>query len=146
MRVSATNITVTEGGTATFTVSLSQAPPLPLGLGIYPRGSADALLYEAYEYLGRALIPSGWSHPDRADWSGRAHHWSRGVPVSITIPDDDVDNPDRVMLIDILVGILPAYEVGVSDDEWNARWGIDPERRCPGDPDAACPTEWDRAP
>ena len=145
VRVSATNITVTEGGTVNFTVSLSQAPPLPVGLGIYPRGSAADILYETYAYLDRALVPSGWSHPDGDDWSRRAHNWSRGVPVSITIPDDDVDNPDRVLVIDLSVGPLSVFEVDVSTDEWNAKWGIDPQRRCPGDPASACPTEWDRA-
>ena len=147
VRVSSTNITVTEGGTARFTVSLNRQPPLPVGLGLYPRGDgADDLLYGAYEYLDKALIPSGWSHPDGHDWSDRAHNWSQGVPVSITIPDDDQDNPDRVMVIDVSAAVLPAYEVGVYDDEWNLRWGIDPERPCPGDPESTCPTEWDTAP
>ena len=145
VRVSATNLTVTEGGTVSFTVSLNQAPPLPVSLGVYPRGSADELLFGAYEYVGRALIPSGWSHPDGDDWSDRAHNWSRGVPVTITIPDDDVDNPDRVLLIDVSLALLSASEVGAFNDEWNARWGIDPERSCVGDPASTCPTEWDRA-
>ncbi len=147
VRVSSTNITVNEGGTATFTVSLNRQPPLPVGLGLYPRGDgADALLGEAYQYLDKALIPSSWSHPDGYDWSDRAHNWSQGVPVSITIPDDDEDNPDRVMAIDVSVGLLSDFEIGVWGDEWNAKWGIDPERPCPGDPDSTCPTEWDTAP
>ena len=64
VRVSPTNITVTEGGTFTFTVSLDREPPLPVRLDVYPRGSeADELLYEAYQYLDQVLIPNGWSHP-----------------------------------------------------------------------------------
>ena len=63
VRVSPTSITVTEGGTFTFTVSLNRAPPLPVGLGLYPRGSAETYLGEAYDYLDRVLIPNGWSHP-----------------------------------------------------------------------------------
>lgn len=145
VRVSTTNITVTEGGTATFTVSMNRAPPLPVGLGLYPRGSADALLDGVYEYLDKALVPSGWSHPDGQDWTNIAHNWSQGVPVSITIPDDDEDNPDRVLMIDISLRVLPPYHVGVYDYEWNAKWGIDPERSCPGDPDSTCPTAWDEA-
>lgn len=146
VRVSTTNITVNEGGTATFTVSLNQQPPLPVGLNLNLRGSeADDLLGEAYQYLDKVLIPSGWSHPDGEDWSDRAHNWSRGVPVSITIPDDDVVNGDRVVAIDVSLGLLSAGLLGIFSDEWNARWSIDPERPCPGDPDSTCPTEWDEA-
>ena len=46
-------------------------------------------------------------------------------------------------LIDVLVALLDARELGIFDEEWNARWGIDPERPCPGDPTSTCPTEWD---
>ena len=83
----------------------------------------SSLLYEAYQYLDKVLIPNGWSHPDRYDWSERAHNWSRGVTVSITIPEDE-DNVDEI---------------------WNAKWGIDPERPCPGNTGETCPTEWDEA-
>ena len=146
VRVSPTNITVTEGGTFTFTVSLNRQPPLPVGLGIYPRGSeADELLWEAYQYLDKVLIPNGWSHPDGYDWSDRAHSWSGGVPVSITIPEDD-DADDEVMIIDVEVSAVSVFELGAWEDEWNAKWEIDPDRPCPGDPASTCPTEWDIAP
>lgn len=148
VRVSPTNITVTEGGTFTFTVSLNRAPPLPVGLGIWPRGSDDDLLYDVYQYLDKVLIPNGWNHPDeeyREYWNGRTYNWSRGVPVTITIPDDDVDNPDRVMVLDVSANPVSDLELGIWGDEWNARWGIDPERPCPGDPDSTCATEWDLA-
>ena len=72
------------------------------------------------------------------------HNWSRGVPVSITIPEDE-DNGDETLLIDVALGPVPAFELGIWDDEWNARWGIDPDRSCPGDPASTCPTEWDLA-
>ncbi len=99
-----------------------------MGLGVYPRvADADELLFQVYEYTDKALIPSGWTHPDGDDWSDRAHNWSRGVPITITVPDDDADNPDRVMLIDVSAWVLSAYEVGLYDDEWNAKWGIDPD-------------------
>ena len=136
VRVSTTNLTVTEGGTVSFTVSLNQAPPLPMGLSVYPRGTADVAIGGTGDYLDAALIPSGWTHPDGEEWwSLRSYSWSSGVPVSITIPDDDVDNPDRVLVVDISVGVLSAYIVGVTDDEWNARWGIDPDGT----------TSWDEA-
>lgn len=61
--VSPTNITVTEGGTFTFTVSLNRAPPMPVALGLYPRRAADSLLH-SYLYSEKVLIPSSWSHPD----------------------------------------------------------------------------------
>ncbi len=146
VRVSSTNITVNEGGTASFTVSLNRQPPLPVAISVYPRGSeADDLLSDAYRYLDKVLIPSGWSHPDGYDWSDRTHNWSQGVPVSIAIPDDDVDNPDRVMVIDVSVWLLGARELGIFGDEWNSKWGINPDRPCSGDPDSTCPTEWDRS-
>ena len=148
VRVSATKITVTEGGTARFTVSLNRQPPLPVGLRLYPRGDdAEQLLWQSYQFMDKALIPSGWSHPDGDDWSERAHHWSQGVPVSIEIPDDDVDNPDRVMVIDVSLAVLSSYELGITDDEWNAKWDIDPVRQCPpGSDQPTCPTIWDSSP
>ena len=69
----------------------------------------------------------------------------RFVPVSITVPDDDMDNPDRVMVIDVSVSPVSDLELGIWGDEWNSKWGIDPERPCPGDPESTCPTEWDLA-
>ena len=68
------------------------------------------------------------------------HNWSRGVPVSITVPDDDEDNPDRVMVIDVSLSVVSDREVGLWEDEWNSKWGIDPQRPCPGDPESTCPT------
>lgn len=67
------------------------------------------------------------------------------MTVAIIIPDDDVDNPDRVMAIDVSAGPLSVYELGIWNDEWNAKWGINPDRPCPGDPDDTCPTDWDLA-
>ena len=149
VRVSATNITVTEGGTARFTVSLNRQPPLPVSLGLYPRGSeADDLLSGVYEYSNRVLIPNGWSHLNenyREQWRERSHGWSSGIPVSVTIPDDDVDNPDRVMVIDLSVGLISRYELDMGLDDWNLSWGIDPDRPCQEDTDETCPTEWDQA-
>ena len=144
VRVSTTNITVNEGGALTFTVSLDRQPQLPVRLGVYPRDDDGSLLNDAYQYLDKVMIPSGWSHPDGEDWSDRVHSWSAGVPVSITIPDD-ANNVDEVLLIDVSVGLLGAGELGIFDEEWNARWGIDPDRPCPGDPESTCPTEWDIA-
>ena len=66
------------------------------------------------------------------------------MPVSITIPEDE-DNVDEVMVIDVGVGPLSAIELGIWDGEWNAKWGIDPERPCPGNTGETCPTEWDLA-
>ena len=153
VRVSPTNITVNEGGTFTFTVSLNRQPPLPVGLSVEPRDDTDNLLWETYQYWDKILIPSGWSHPDGADdedvrdyWRELSHNWSRGVPVTITVPDDENENPDRVMAIDISVRVLSAWVLGLWDDEWQAKWGIDSERPCPGDPNEVCPTGWDTAP
>ena len=66
VRVSTTNITVTEGGTFTFTVSLNRQPPLPMGLGVYPRGlrSRRSPVRRLTQYLDKVLIPNGWTHPD----------------------------------------------------------------------------------
>ena len=153
VRVSTTNVTVTEGGTFTFTVSLNRQPPLPVGLGLYPRGEdSDDLLNGAYAYLDKVLIPNGWRHPDGDDWNNpygepgqqRAHSWSGGVPVTITIPEDD-DTGDEVLVIDLGVGPLSSLELDIYDDEWNAKWGVNPDRPCPGGSEEKCPTEWDEA-
>ena len=65
--------------------------------------------------------------------------------VSITVPDDDEDNPDRVMVIDVSLSVVSDREVGLWEDEWNSKWGIDPQRPCPVDPESTCPTQWDLA-
>ena len=135
VRVSPTTITVNEGGTARFTVSLNRAPPLPVRVGVYPRGDrADDLLYDAYRYSDKVLIPSGWSHPEGYDWSDRVHNWSRGVPVSVEIDENPVTE-DEAGVVDVEIGLMSHYELGISADEWNAKWGVTPDG----------PTEWDQS-
>ena len=131
VRVSPTTVTVNEGATATYTISLSTSPPHPVTVYVQPRGPAGSenLRYELIKYQDTILIPNGWTHPHGEDWSDYTHNWNQGVRVTFTAPEDS-DTDDDVAVVDHFVSPLP----------------YDEYRPCEGHADAQqCRQDWDDA-
>ena len=142
VRVSPTTITVDEGKTVSYTIRLSTAPPHPVELLVMPQKfeGADDLEDAASAYAGSVLIPSGWTHPDGADWSDFAYNWSRGVPATFTAPEDN-DTVDDVTVIDHWVIAVPydnyypcadAANVEKCTKDWEEAWAKSPYQSLTG--------------
>ena len=128
LQVSPTTVTVNEGATGSYTVRLSHAIPHPVTLYVQPKGpgQSDDLQDELFNYQGRILIPSGWTHPGGRDWSDYTYTWNQGVRVSFNAPDDS-DAVDDVAVADHLVIPVPYSELGFnsseySESQWNQAW------------------------
>ena len=126
LQVSPPTVNVNEGSTGSFTVRLSHAPPLPVGLFVQPRGTsgADDLEEELFKYTGWVLIPSGWTHLEGDDWSNFSHTWNQGVEASFTAPKDDdaVDAVDAVAVADHFVIAVRHDALGISEEDWKQAW------------------------
>lgn len=146
VRVSPTTITVNEGATATYTISLSTAPPHPLTVDVQARGpgGSEDLQDKFFENLGSiVLIPSGWTHPHGEDWSDFTHNWSQGARFTFTAPEDD-DADDDVMVVDHNVYNMPYdhyrpcdvhADSAVKDQcklDWEDAWAASPYRQLTG--------------
>ena len=59
----------------------------------------------SHEYTGRALVPSGWTHPD-PDSTVSWPRWNQGIRVTFTAPEDS-DTDDEIAVIDHWVGPVP---------------------------------------
>ena len=147
VRVSPTTITVNEGATVTYTISLSTAPPHPVEVYIQPQvsGGHSELEDAAYSYTGQLLVPSGWAHPDPDEvefWRDLSNSWNGGVRVTFTAPEDsDID--DEVSVMDHFVIPLPydhykpcRQETQTERDqcrqEWDDVWAVSPYRQLTG--------------
>ena len=97
--VSSTSLTVTEGGSASYTVRLSRTPTglVLLNLGS-PGFTGMSFVNDPY---GVAFTPSGWTAPTDADGNecpGLDRYtfrtWNQGVRVEFSIEDDEVPSVD----------------------------------------------------
>ena len=129
--VSPTTITMDEGDTAAYVVRLTTEPPHPVVVRVILRGSEDSndIQDEVHEYLGHILVPDGWTHPQKQDWSTFTHNWRRGVRVSFTAIEDDDDLND-VVVADHSVTPVPY------DDYRPCQGHSNPEK---------CQQDWDEA-
>jgi len=123
LQVSPTTVTVNEGASAFYTVRLSHAPPHPVLLNVQPTGPShsDDLEDTLFEYQGRILVPTNWTHPDGSDWSGVTHTWNQGVRVSFTAPED-TDSLDDLAVAEHFVFPLPHDQLGITEAEWKKAW------------------------
>ncbi len=140
--VSPTTITVDEGGTVSYAVRLSSAPPHPVELFVQPRGVAGAgdLEDAAFAYTGSVLLPSGWTHPRGEDWSEFAYNWNQGVRVTFTAPEDE-DALDDIAVMDHFVIAVPYGNYQPCSEEadeeqckqdWEDDWESSPYRQLTG--------------
>ena len=145
--VSPTTITVNEGATVTYTISLSTAPPHPVQVFVQPQapGGYNDIDNAAHEYTGKLLVPSGWAHPDpdEADsWQDFTYNWNSGVRVTFTAPED-ADTDDEVSVLDHFVIPLPydhyrpcRQETQAERDQckqdWEDAWANSPYRQLTG--------------
>ena len=120
-----------EGDTAAYVVRLTTEPPHPVVVRVILRGSEDSndIQDEVHEYLGHILVPDGWTHPQKQDWSTFTHNWRRGVRVSFTVIEDDDDLND-VVVADHSVTPVPY------DDYRPCQGHSNPEK---------CQQDWDEA-
>ena len=148
VRVSPTTITVNEGATVTYTISLSTAPPHPVQVYIQPQvsGGHSELEDAAHSYTGHLLVPSGWTHPDPDEvefWRDLSNSWNGGVRVTFTAPEDS-DTDDEVSVMDHFVIPLPydhykpcrhqetQAERDQCQQDWEAAWENSPYRQMTG--------------
>ena len=148
VRVSPTTITVNEGATVTYTISLSTAPPHPVQAFIQPHGGSGGysdIDNEAFKYNQRLLVPTGWTHPDpdEADsWKEFSYNWNQGVRVTFTAPEDS-DTDDEISVMDHFVIPLPydhyrpcrqdtQAERDQCEQDWEDDWEDSPYRQLTG--------------
>ena len=147
VRVSPTTITVDEGATVTYTISLGTAPPHPVQAFIQPQASGgySDIDNEAFKYNQRLLVPTGWTHPDpdEADsWREFTSNWNQGIRVTFTAPEDS-DTDDEISVLDHFVIPLPydhyrpcRQETQAERDQckqdWEDAWADSPYRQLTG--------------
>ncbi len=147
VRVSPTTITVNEGATVTYNISLSTAPPHPVQVFVQPQanGGYSDLENAAHQYTGKLLVPTGWTHPDpdeASTWQDFTYNWNSGVRVTFTAPEDS-DTDDEVSVLDHFVIPLPydhyrpcRQETQAERDqckqEWEDAWAASPYRQLTG--------------
>ena len=123
LRVSPATVSVNEGAAVSYTVRLSHAPPHPVVLFIQLRGidGTNDLQDEINNFQGRILVPSGWTHPNREDWSDFTHAWNQGVQVSFTAPED-TDALDDVVVAGHDIFPIDYGGLGISEQDWKTAW------------------------
>ena len=142
VRVSPTTITVNEGATVTYTISLSAAPPHPVQAYVQPQGGESGyndIEEAAFKYNQSLLTPSNWTHPDPDEapyWSEFSYRWNSGIRVTFTAPEDS-DTDDEVAVMYHFVIPLPydhykpcrqedQAEREQCEQDWEAAWANSP--------------------
>ncbi len=125
--VTRTTLTVTEGGSASYTVRLSSAPPQPVLLNPGTAWFTGMSFVDDDEPYGVVLTPSGWTVPEDCASLERYtfRTWSQGVTVALAIEDDDIDTGDEVGVFTHEVYALSHGELCMDRDDWMSDWGVD---------------------
>ncbi len=128
--VSRTSLTVTEGGSASYNVRLSSAPPLPVLLNVGTPWFTGMSFVDDKEPYGMVLTPSGWTRPENCAPLDRYDEddfraWNQGVTVALAIDDDDMDTGDEVEVFTHEVFPLTHGELCMDEGEWMSTWGVD---------------------
>ena len=127
--MSPTSLTAREGGAASYTVRISNAPLHPARLNLGTPGLTGQMLDEK---LHRTMwVPSGWTADDEGkcrDWSDfTIKTWNQAVTVALSIEDDEVEQGNEVGLFTHSVFSVPYHDLcfdpaEYTESDWEGAW------------------------
>ncbi len=140
VKATPTELEVPKGGTGSFRVSLNRNPRWPLALYTHWEGPDCLTDWLPYQQ-GRILLPSGNPPPGKAFWDDGwwgppddrfAEPWNVGHDIELDASECQggetavVEYSLHSLPFSALEGVPMWEELGLSEEEWREKWGVDP--------------------